>query len=157
MYVKDLMTPMPATCAPTTTLRLAAQLMADHDCSAIPVTWSGTLIGIITDRDITCRAVAVVSDAASRPVAEFMSAPVITVGSEETFERAAELMEENHIHHLPVIGSDGKLLGIVAESDLGRRMSNRELGRLARGVTIRRTGPAYSQVDALMRYPGKDV
>jgi CBS domain-containing protein len=66
-------------------------------------------------------------------------------------------MEENHIHHLPVIGSDGELLGIVAESDLGRRMSNRELGRLARGVTIRRTGPAYSQVDALMRYPGKEV
>lgn len=46
-------------------------------------------------------------------------------------------MKENHVHHLPVIDDDGRLLSIVAQSDLGKRMSNRELGQLARETSIR--------------------
>ena len=46
-------------------------------------------------------------------------------------------MKENHVHHLPVIDENGRLLGIIAQSDLGRRMSNRELGQLTRETSIR--------------------
>ena len=46
-------------------------------------------------------------------------------------------MEENAIHHLPVIRSDGILVGILAQSDLGKRMTNREFGALARMTSIR--------------------
>jgi CBS domain-containing protein len=137
MRVSDAMTPSPASCEPTTPLRLVAQLMSDHECAAIPVTESGKLIGIITDRDITCRAVALRDDAATLPARACMSRPVITIEIEDTLEDAAALMEENAIHHLPVIRPDGALIGMLAQSDIGRRMSNREFGALARRTSIR--------------------
>ena len=66
-----------------------------------------------------------------------MSAPLVAVHPDETFDDAVQVMKENHVHHLPVIDEKGRLLGIVAQSDLGRRMSNRELGQLARETSIR--------------------
>jgi len=66
-----------------------------------------------------------------------MSRPVITIEVDDTLEDAAELMEENAIHHLPVIRGDGYLVGMLAQSDLGRRMTNREFGALARRTSIR--------------------
>ena len=66
-----------------------------------------------------------------------MSAPLVAIHPDETFDEAVQVMKENHVHHLPVIDDEGRLLGIVAQSDLGRRMSNRELGQLARETSIR--------------------
>ncbi|HUP48455.1 MAG TPA: CBS domain-containing protein [Thermoanaerobaculia bacterium] len=137
MKVHDAMTHAPAACEPTTPLRLVAQLMSDHQCAAIPITASGRLIGIVTDRDIACRAVALRDDAATLPAAACMSQPVITVAGGDSIEHAIALMEENAIHHLPVIREDGTLIGILAQSDLGRRMTNREFGALTRRTSIR--------------------
>jgi CBS domain-containing protein len=137
MKVKDCMTPTPVTCAPGTSLRLVAQLMADLDCAAIPIADSGKLVGIITDRDIACRAVTWADDAPARPASEFMTAHVIAITPEATFEEAADVMLHNHLHHLPVVNASGEIVGIIAQSDLGRRMSNREFGMLARGVSIK--------------------
>jgi CBS-domain-containing membrane protein len=58
------------------------------------------------------------------------------------------VMKENRVHHLPVIDEEGRLLGIVAQSDLGRRMTNRELGDLARETSIR---GAYRRTSRLVR------
>lgn len=131
------MTPDPATCEPTTSLRLVAMMMLDHDCAAIPIVSSGEVVGIVTDRDIACRGVARGWNAAELPAAAVMSAPLVAVHPDETFEDAAQVMMENRVHHLPVIDDEGRLVGIVAQSDLGRRMSNRELGQLARETSIR--------------------
>ena len=137
MKVREAMTPDPATCDPDTSLRLVALLMLDHDCAAVPIVRSGEVLGIVTDRDIVCRAVAQGWNAAEIPAAVVMSAQLVAIHPDETFEDAAMLMMENHVHHLPVIDDDGRLLGIVAHSDLGRRMSNRELGMLTRETSIR--------------------
>lgn len=131
------MTMNPATCAPGTSLRLVAQLMADHDCAAIPIIDSGRVVGVVTDRDITCRAVSRGTDAASLPASTVMSPCVIAVGPDEPLERAIDLMAENTIHHLAVIAADGSLLGVLAQSDIGRRITNREFGALARNTSIR--------------------
>ncbi|HEX6640293.1 MAG TPA: CBS domain-containing protein [Thermoanaerobaculia bacterium] len=137
MNVRDAMTPDPVTCESTTPLRLVATIMVDHDCAAIPILSSGEVVGIVTDRDIACRAVARGWNAAELPASAVMSAPLVAVHPDEDFEDAAQVMKENHVHHLPVIDDDGRLLGIVAQSDLGRRMTNRELGQLARETSIR--------------------
>lgn len=145
------MTHGPATCDPSTSLRLVAQLMTDHDCAAIPVVESsGLLVGIITDRDIATRAVALRDDAPTLPARQCMSSPVIAVAPEDSIEKAVVLMTENAIHHLPVIDADGVLVGILAQSDIGRRMTNREFGQLARGTSIRMKF-AYRRVGALAR------
>lgn len=137
MRVRDAMTVDPATCGPSTPLRQIAAMMRERDCAAIPIVRNGEVLGIITDRDIATRAVARGWNAPEVPAAVVMSSPLIAVHPDETFEDAARIMMENHVHHLPVIDSDGRLLGIIAQSDLGRRMSNRELGRLARETSIR--------------------
>lgn len=149
MRIRELMTGNPTTCEPTTTLRLVAQLMNDHDCAAIPIVESGRLIGIVTDRDIACRCVAVGDDGAKTTAAAVMSTPVIAVRADDTLENAVILMEENRIHHLPVVSSDGTLVGIVAQSDLGRRMTNREFGELARNTSIR--SPQFKAFSAVMK------
>jgi CBS-domain-containing membrane protein len=73
-----------------------------------------------------------------------MSAPLVAIHPDENFDDAVQVMKENHVHHLPVIDDEGRLLGIVAQSDLGKRMTNRELGQLARETSIRapNRGPA---------------
>ena len=144
------MTLSPATCDPSTTLRLVARLMTDHDCAAIPVTDSGRLVGIITDRDIAVRGVALREDAPFLETRECMSSPVIAIGPDEPIEKAVELLTENAIHHLPVIDDKGMLLGILAQSDLGRRMTNRDFGQLARSTSIRMKY-AYRRADAITR------
>ena len=144
------MTTSPAACEPTTSLRVVAQLMNVHDCAAIPVTRNGELVGIITDRDIACRAVAKVSNAPDLPVSDFMTAPVIAVGPDDPLDKAAELMSENCIHHLPVITAEGRIVGMLAQSDLGRRMTNREFGEMARRTSIR-TRPVYIHNQALTK------
>jgi CBS domain-containing protein len=137
MKVRDAMTPDPATCEPTTSLRLVATLMLDHDCAAVPIVRSGEVVGIVTDRDIACRAVARGWNAPELPAAAVMSSPLVAIHPDETFDDAVLVMKENHVHHLPVIDDEGRLLGILAQSDLGRRMSNRELGQLTRETSIR--------------------
>jgi CBS domain-containing protein len=144
------MTVNPASCEPTTTLRLVAQLMTDHDCAAIPVTESGRLVGIITDRDITTRGVAFREDAPGLLARQCMSVPVIAVGPDDPIENAVALLTENAIHHLPVIDGEGLLVGILAQSDVGRRMTNREFGQLARSTSIRMKF-AYRRGEALTR------
>ena len=151
MKVKECMTPTPVTCAPGTSLRLVGQLMADLDCSAIPVSDSGVLAGIITDRDIACRAVTTADDAPNRPASEFMTVPVIAVDPEDSEEHAIELMQTNHVHHLPVVDAEGRIVGIIAQSDLGRRMTNREFGTLARNLSVRHPFVDYGRVDALIK------
>ncbi|HET7436119.1 MAG TPA: CBS domain-containing protein [Thermoanaerobaculia bacterium] len=131
------MTKSPVTCEPATPLRVVATMMVEHDCAAIPVVNDGEVVGIVTDRDIACRAVARGANAAELPASAVMSTPLVAIHADESFEDAALLMMENHVHHLPVIDGAGHLLGIVAQSDLGRRMSNRELGQLARETSIR--------------------
>ena len=59
MEAKNVMTSNPACCNPSTRVREAANLMVKNDCGEIPVVDdSGTLVGVITDRDIACRCVA---------------------------------------------------------------------------------------------------
>jgi CBS domain-containing protein len=139
MNVRDAMTPHPVSCDPTTTLPVIARLMLDHDCAAVPIVRAGEVLGIVTDRDIVCRAVARGWNTAELTAAVVMSAPLVAIHPDESFDEAAQVMRENHVHHLPVIDETGQLLGIVAQSDLGRRMSNRELGQLARETSIRGT------------------
>lgn len=141
------MTRAPVTCEPSTSLRLVAQLLVNHDCAAVPIVDSGVPVGIITDRDIVCRAVANGWNAAELPASAVMSSPAIAVLPDEEWAVAVDLLKENRIHHLLVIDAAGALVGIVAQSDLGRRMNNRELGDLARSTSL----PASATAAATLR------
>jgi len=78
---KDIMTTNPACCTPENSVEEAAQMMVKHDCGEIPVAESKDHpkpVGVITDRDITCRVVAAGKNPSQTRVRDAMSSPPVT-------------------------------------------------------------------------------
>jgi len=118
MLVRDVMTTSPTVCKPTDRLDRVAKLMLDHDCGVIPVCENMRVVGVITDRDIACRAVASGKTPAAVTVSEAMSKPVFTVREEENVQAAIDTMKDKQVRRLPVVNAEGVVVGIVAPSDL---------------------------------------
>jgi CBS domain-containing protein len=118
MLIKNVMTKSPLCCTPEETLDRVAKLMAEHDCGVVPIVGADGLVGVITDRDVACRAVATGKAPASTAVSEVMTKTVYTVRPEESVQAAIDLMKTKQVRRLPVVDDRGKVIGIVAPSDL---------------------------------------
>ena len=117
MRLKEVMTRHVETVRPDTPLREAAARMADLDVGAIPVCDGDRMVGMLTDRDITIRAVARGTDG-STPVREIMSTTIRYAFEDEPVERAIETMKRHKIRRLPVVDRERRLMGIVSLGDL---------------------------------------
>lgn len=136
MQVRDLMTENPACCSPEASLQDAAKLMKDCDCGEIPVVdEQNRPIGVVTDRDICCRAVAEGADPAQVKVREVMSSPVLTVGPDASVDECCQLMDDNQIRRIPVVDDSGACCGIVAQADLARAIGEPEVGHMLRDIS----------------------
>ena len=121
MRAKDVMRPRVYTCAPTDSLEQAAYTMWDWDVSCLVVTdGEQRPVGMISDRDIAMAACALGVALRRTPVSKIMSrqTPVCTPNSsasdvEERMRRAA-------VRRVPVVDTNGKLIGIVSTTDLMR-------------------------------------
>jgi CBS domain-containing protein len=85
--------------------------MADHDCGEIPVVGPGDSrkpLGLVTDRDITCRAVAQGRNPLELAAKDCMSSPVVTVTTETPIEECCRTMEQNQVRRIPVIDAQGE-------------------------------------------------
>src|ERR1700758_5701365 len=100
MFVKDLMTYSPISCGPRDTLDRVAKIMREHDCGAIPVREGTRLVGIITDRDITVRAVATGKTPVAVPVSDVMTKNVFTVRPDDDVETAVDTMKTKLVRRL---------------------------------------------------------
>jgi CBS domain-containing protein len=138
--VKQIMTPDPASCTPETTVGEAATLMRDNDCGSIPVvenTTSNRLVGTVTDRDLAIRVLA----AGRGPdvlVREAMTPDPVTCVPEDEVEDLREVMIAQQVRRVPVVDTDGKLVGIVAQADIAREdgaASDREVGRIVEAIS----------------------
>ncbi len=123
LQVKDLMIPDVATIGSEQTMALAANLMADDCVSSLVVVDDGTVVGIITEKDFLERVVAKGRSTLDIKVREVMSYPVISVSPEVSVLEAGRVAEERHVKRLPVI-DDGKLVGIVTQTDLIRVLTS---------------------------------
>lgn len=100
----------------------AAQVMRDQGVGAVPVVGGdGSLIGIVTDRDITVGAVAGGGDLSSTTVGSLAQGIVSTVGPDEDINRIVDIMGDQQVKRLPVM-EDGNLVGIISEADLARHV-----------------------------------
>lgn len=136
MQVRDIMTENPACCSPEASLQDAAKLMADCDCGEIPVTDDQNHpVGVVTDRDICCRAVAQGMDPTQTPVREVMTSPAVTVGPEDSIEDCCKLMDDNQIRRVPVVDDAGACCGIVAQADIARKLDEQEVGHILRDIS----------------------
>jgi CBS domain-containing protein len=104
---------------PSATLEEAARKMRDLDVGTLPVCGEDDrLVGIVTDRDITVRAVAEGRDPRSTLVDEAMTRTVVTCYEDQALDEAARLMEDRQIRRLPVLDRDHRLAGILSLGDL---------------------------------------
>ena len=146
MLIKDVMTKAPACCHPHDKLDAVAQLMVEHDCGEIPICDGTRLVGVITDRDITCRGVAAGLDPTLVPVRELMTHAVRTVLPEDRIEAAMELMEESHVRRLPVVDWNGRVVGIVSATDLVAALPSARSAELVKTITRRRGTQALARI-----------
>jgi CBS domain-containing protein len=121
MLVEDLMTRNVASVRSDQSLAVAARLMWDCDCGALPVVDADAkVVGVITDRDI-CMATW------SRGLApgeirarEVMSENLVTCQPRDAIARAEQVMRTKQIRRLPVVDSERRLLGILSLADIAR-------------------------------------
>lgn len=137
MQIRELMTSDTACCPPESSIREAARMMIDCDCGAVPVTdgSTGELLGMITDRDICCRAVAQGLDPESTRVGDVMSSPALSVSPEASLEEALERMERAQVRRIPVVDGQGRCVGIVAQADIATHTSARDTAELLAAVS----------------------
>ena len=90
----------------------AARKMRDMKVGCMPVLENEELIGIITDRDIACRAFAGARDPATTTVRDIMSKDVAVCFEDQSASDAAKLMEEKRVRRLPVFDHDKHMVGI---------------------------------------------
>ncbi len=121
MNVEQIMTKNPACCTADSSLQEVAQMMIDHDCGCIPVVddeKSKVPVGMITDRDITCRIVAKGKNPLDLTVGDAMTSTVISVTPETSVEECCNLMESSQIRRVAVVDQSGACCGIVAQADI---------------------------------------
>lgn len=106
---------------PDMSIGYCAKMMADADVSTLPICEDGRLIGIITDKDLRRRVLAK-SLSYDRPVRDIMTADPITLASDEHALTAKLIMSRNNIHHLPVMGDKGEVIGVLSANDLLTRL-----------------------------------
>ena len=143
MRVEEIMTRDPACCTPDCTLEEAARLMIEHDCGEIPVVESlenNRPLGVITDRDITCRSVGKGLNPLEMRVSECMSSPIISVSPDADMYDCYRLMEENQIRRLPVVDESGSCVGIVALADIAKKASKSDTGEIVKDVSASTAG-----------------
>ena len=137
MKVSDLMTTDVVTTTPATPIRAVARAMVEHGLSGMPVCdETGAVVGVVSEGDVLFKELGRVdvragflgwfldseSDwvekAAARTAGEAMTAPAITALPFESVAAVARRMTEKGVNRLPVVTTDGRLVGIVTRADL---------------------------------------
>lgn len=120
MKVKDVCSCSTVTVNPQDKITLAAKKMAKHNIGALPVVdYSGKVLGIITDRDITVRVTAEGKDPERYSVCDIMTNHISCVCLDADIESATQIMSESRVRRLPVV-DDGKIVGFISLGDISR-------------------------------------
>lgn len=116
MKVRDCLAKAPVTVPPRCSCREAAEVMAHYGVGALLVVEAGVLAGIVTDRDLVVRGLAVGSDPAT-PVSRVMTAEPVTVQGDTELAEAEALMARAGVRRLPVL-EDAEVAGLLSRDDL---------------------------------------
>jgi CBS domain-containing protein len=115
--IREVMTPQPVTLPASASLQAAALLMREHDIGDVLVVDvdGGSVLGVVTDRDLVVRGLAAGEPWAS--VGEVCSTAVLAVSPDDEVSDAVRLMTDRSVRRLAVV-QDGELVGVVSLGDL---------------------------------------
>ena len=134
MRVSEAMTREVRVANPGQSIREVAKIMAEIDAGAMPVGDNDRLVGMITDRDIAIRAVAL-GKGPDTPVRDVMSTEqVLFCYDDEELDHVAKNMSEQQVRRLPVVNRDKRLVGIVSLGNLAQN-EGRAANKAVKGVT----------------------
>ncbi len=134
MKVSDVMSLDVQIARPDQTIAEAARIMCDCDVGALPVAENDRLVGMITDRDISVRAVAESKPPSTR-VRDVMTIDVRFCYDDEDAGRVARSMADQQVRRLTVVNRDKRLVGIVALADLATQGGARQAGEALEGIS----------------------
>jgi CBS domain-containing protein len=109
---------------PDATVLDAALLMNDHKIGSLVVTHGGRLVGIITERDLMVRIVALRRDPAATAVRDVMTSELLCGRIDTSLDEARGVMMNRRIRHLPIVDEDDHLLGLVSIGDLNAHLAH---------------------------------
>jgi CBS domain-containing protein len=104
--------------SPDTPIATLAQKMLQYDIGAIPVGENDRLVGMVTDRDISVRAVANGGDISKLTAKDVMTKGVIWCRDSQDLEDAAHIMESKKVRRLPVINENKRMVGMLSLGDI---------------------------------------
>ena len=121
MNVKDCMNHHVIAVEPEESVAVASRLMARHNVGALPVrARDGSLCGIVTDRDVVLRCVALERSPQETPVARVMTDRVASVPPTASLSQAAAILSREQVRRLPVV-EGRRIVGMVSLGDLSHR------------------------------------
>ena len=135
MKVKEVMHKGATCIEPNTLVTEIAKQMRDADVGAVPVRADGELIGIVTNRDITCRAVADGSDIKKLTAKDVMTKHVICCSPEDDITVAIKAMEAKKIRRMPVTDSHKTMIGMLSLGDISHKVSKELSSEVLRAVS----------------------
>ena len=154
MNVEQLMSKNVKTCSAYDTLELAARIMWENDCGAVPIVDTDDRpIGMITDRDICMAGYTQGMQYWQIPVATAASKTIFSVHPSDSLQTAEEMMRAHQVRRLVVTNDRGQLVGILSLGDLARHAGRRaddvsvdEVAQTLSGVCLRKPEAATAGV-----------
>jgi len=112
-------------------VQFAAKIMRDKNIGSVLVEGDkGRICGIVTERDVLKKVVAVGLNPASVSLREIMSSDLITVGEDEDVTEASSLLNKFHIRRLPLVNAKGTIVGIVTARDVAKSVAYSQAQRI---------------------------
>ncbi|HEX2063977.1 MAG TPA: CBS domain-containing protein [Acidimicrobiales bacterium] len=117
------------------TILQAARRMADEHVGALPVLGEGgRLRGLITDRDIVLKVVALGQDPAQTRAGDIAQGQVVAVRPDASLEEAVRLLRDKDVRRLPVLDDEQQLIGMISEADLARELPPEQAVELLQAI-----------------------
>jgi CBS domain-containing protein len=139
MQVRELMSETVICATPQMSLQDAARLMKDRDIGSLPVVKNSSnkkLIGMITDRDIVCRALAEGRNPMDMTVQDVMSSgSVYKLHADSSEAELCQVMEERQVRRIPVVDDNDLCIGIVSQADIARMAPESETGEVVQQIS----------------------
>lgn len=146
----------PITLPPTSKVSAALELMRKYAISGVPVTVDGTLVGILTNRDLRFET------NLDQPISNIMTKEnLITTEVGTTLAQAKQILQKHRIEKLPVVDRNFKLKGLITIKDIEKAQAfpaatKDEHGRLFVGAAVGVDATSRERVEALVE-AGVDV